>query len=138
MTELTQTVDNDLPFDIVQFAIYPPERSQLHERIELRYKQMLDLGFEQEVRALHQREDLHVDMPSIRCVGYRQMWDYIEGNIDYDEMVYRGIVATRQLAKRQMTWLRGWDKLNTLQTPMGDNAEETLASNMKVILDSLN
>ena len=138
MTELTQTVDNDLPFDIVQFAIYPQERSQLHERIELRYKQMLDLGFEQEVRALHQREDLHVDMPSIRCVGYRQMWDYIEGNIDYDEMVYRGIVATRQLAKRQMTWLRGWDKLNTLQTPMGDNAEETLASNMKVILDSLN
>lgn len=138
MTQLTQTVDNDLPFDIVQFAIYPPERSQLHERIELRYKQMLEQGFEQEVRDLYNRGDLHVDMPSIRCVGYRQMWDYIDGNIDYDEMVYRGIVATRQLAKRQMTWLRGWDKLIKLQTPMGDNAEQTLALNMKLVVDSLN
>lgn len=137
MTDLSQTVDNDLPFDIVQFAIYPDERSQLHERIELRYKQMLELGFEQEVRALYKRGDLHVDMPSIRCVGYRQMWDYIEGNIDYDEMVYRGIVATRQLAKRQMTWLRGWDKLHRLQTPMGENAEKTLVSNMTLVTNLL-
>jgi len=137
MTDLSQTVDNDLPFDIVQFAIYPDDRSQLHERIELRYKQMLDLGFEQEVRALYQRGDLHVDMPSIRCVGYRQMWDYIEGNIDYDEMIYRGIVATRQLAKRQMTWLRGWDKLHRLQTPMGENAEKTLVSNITLVTNLL-
>jgi len=137
MTDLSQTVDNDLPFDIVQFAIYPDDRSQLHERIELRYKQMLELGFEQEVRELYQRGDLHVDMPSIRCVGYRQMWDYIEGNIDYDEMVYRGIVATRQLAKRQMTWLRGWDKLHRLQTPMGENAEKTLVSNMTLVTNLL-
>jgi len=137
MTDLTQTVDNDLPFDIVQFAIYPDERAQLHQRIEMRYKQMLELGFEQEVRALYQRGDLHVDMPSIRCVGYRQMWDYIEGNLDYDEMVYRGIVATRQLAKRQMTWLRGWDKLHRLQTPMGDTAEQTLAENISLVTNSL-
>lgn len=137
MTDLSQTVDNDLPFDIVQFAIYPDERSQLHERIELRYKQMLDLGFEQEVRKLYQRGDLHVDMPSIRCVGYRQMWDYIEGNLDYDEMIFRGIVATRQLAKRQMTWLRGWDNLERLNTPMGENAEQTLAHNITLIKNSL-
>ena len=137
MTDLSQTVDNDLPFDIVQFAIYPDDRSQLHERIELRYKQMLDLGFEQEVRTLYQRGDLHVDMPSIRCVGYRQMWDYIEGNLDYDEMVFRGIVATRQLAKRQMTWLRGWDNLVRLNTPMGDNAEQTLAQNITLVTNSL-
>lgn len=137
MTELTQTVDNELPFDIVQFAIYPDERAQLHERIELRYKQMLDLGFEEEVRALYSRGDLHVDMPSIRCVGYRQMWDYIEGNFDYDEMVYRGIVATRQLAKRQMTWLRGWDKLIKLDTPMGDKAEQILQANIQQVIDSL-
>jgi len=137
MTDLSQTVDNDLPFDIVQFAIYPDERAQLNERIELRYKQMLDLGFEDEVRALYQRGDLHVDMPSIRCVGYRQMWDYIEGNLDYDEMVYRGIVATRQLAKRQMTWLRGWDKLHRLQTPMGENAKQILASNITLVTNLL-
>ena len=137
MTHLTQIVDNDLPFDIVQFAIYPDERAQLHQRIEMRYKQMLELGFEQEVRALYQRGDLHVDMPSIRCVGYRQMWDYIEGNLDYDEMVYRGIVATRQLAKRQMTWLRGWDKLHRLNTPMGKNAEQTLVKNITLVTNSL-
>jgi tRNA dimethylallyltransferase len=137
MTHLTQIVDNDLPFDIVQFAIYPDERAQLHQRIEMRYKQMLEFGFEQEVRALYQRGDLHVDMPSIRCVGYRQMWDYIEGNLDYDEMVYRGIVATRQLAKRQMTWLRGWDKLHRLNTPMGKNAEQTLAQNITLVTNSL-
>lgn len=137
MTQLTQIVENDLPFDIVQFAIYPDERAKLHERIELRYKQMLDLGFEAEVRALYQRGDLHVDMPSIRCVGYRQMWDYIEERIDYDEMVFRGVVATRQLAKRQMTWLRGWDKLERLHTPMGENAEEILLSNMQLVINSL-
>lgn len=68
---------------------------------------MLASGFEAEVRALFARGDLHTDLPSIRCVGYRQMWSYLEGEISYDEMVYRGVCATRQLAKRQITaaWL---------------------------------
>ena len=77
---------------------------------------MLASGFEAEARALFARGDLHTDMPSIRCVGYRQMWSYLSGEIDYDEMVYRGICATRQLAKRQMTWLRGWSEVHWLNS----------------------
>ena len=133
MTELSTTIDNDLPFDVTQFAIYPEERSELHQRIELRFNQMLSLGFEQEVKALYDRGDLHVDMPSIRCVGYRQMWEYIDGGIDHDEMIFRGIVATRQLAKRQMTWLRGWKNLHRLYTPIGQQSEEILQRNIDQI-----
>ncbi len=133
LTELSTTIDNELPFDVVQFAIYPEERSELHHRIELRFKQMLELGFEQEVKALYDRGDLHVDLPSVRCVGYRQMWEYIDGGIDHDEMVFRGVVATRQLAKRQMTWLRSWKNLNRLYTPIGENSEEILLQNIEKI-----
>lgn len=133
MTELSTTIVNELPFDVAQFAIYPDERSELHHRIEVRFKQMIELGFEQEVKALYDRNDLHIDLPSIRCVGYRQMWEYLDGKIDFDEMVFRGIVATRQLAKRQMTWLRGWKDLNRLYTPIGENSEETIQSNIKKI-----
>lgn len=86
-----------------QFAIAPASRELLHQRIEQRFHQMLASGFEAEVRALFARGDLHTDMPSIRCVGYRQMWSYLNGEIPYDEMVYRGVCATRQLAKRQVT-----------------------------------
>lgn len=104
-----------------QFAIAPASRELLHQRIELRFHQMLASGFEAEVRALFARGDLHTDLPSIRCVGYRQMWSYIEGEISYDEMVYRGVCATRQLAKRQMTWLRGWEGCAglTVRIPIG-------------------
>lgn len=108
MTELTETKSEALPFNFKQFAIAPVEKSVLHERIERRFKLMLDAGFEQEVVTLRARGDLHLDLPSMRCVGYRQMWEYLDGKMDYDEMVFRGVVATRQLAKRQMTWLRGW------------------------------
>jgi len=133
LTELTKTIDNELPFDVAQFAIYPEDRAVLHQRIEARFKQMLELGFEQEVKALYDRNDLNVNLPSIRCVGYRQMWEYIDGTMDYDEMVFRGIVATRQLAKRQMTWLRSWKDLNRLYTPIGDSGEETLQQNIDSI-----
>ncbi|MWP49782.1 MULTISPECIES: tRNA (adenosine(37)-N6)-dimethylallyltransferase MiaA [unclassified Gilliamella] len=108
LTELTQENGEALPYDIMQFAIMPQDRSQLHEHIEQRFLQMLDQGFENEVRALMQRSDLHLNLPSIRCVGYRQMWEYLNGDTSYDEMVFKGICATRQLAKRQITWLRGW------------------------------
>ncbi|MEH2922543.1 tRNA (adenosine(37)-N6)-dimethylallyltransferase MiaA [Samsonia erythrinae] len=109
LTELTKTVGDGLPYRVHQFAIAPATRELLHQRIEQRFHQMLAAGFEAEARALFARKDLHTDMPAIRCVGYRQMWSYLSGEIGYDEMVYRGICATRQLAKRQMTWLRGWD-----------------------------
>lgn len=133
MTELTSVIDDELPYDVYQFAIYPDQRSELHRRIAQRFEQMIAQDFEQEVVALYQRDDLHVDLPAIRCVGYRQMWDYLAGNLDHQEMVYRSIVATRQLAKRQMTWLRGWDKLHRLQTPLAPNAEATIVKNIEKI-----
>jgi len=108
MTQLTEIKSDPIPFDIIQFAIAPSEKTVLHKRIEQRFDAMLENGFEDEVRGLYNRGDLHLDLPSMRCVGYRQMWEYIEGKIDYEEMRFRGVVATRQLAKRQMTWLRGW------------------------------
>ncbi|PWC21865.1 tRNA (adenosine(37)-N6)-dimethylallyltransferase MiaA [Brenneria roseae subsp. roseae] len=109
LTELTKMSGEALPYKVHQFAIAPATRELLHQRIERRFHQMLAAGFEAEARTLFARSDLHMELPSIRCVGYRQMWSYLSGEIDYDEMVYRGVCATRQLAKRQMTWLRGWD-----------------------------
>ncbi len=108
LTELTQESGEALPYDIMQLAIMPEDRAELHQRIEQRFLQMLDQGFEDEVKTLMLRSDLHTNLPSIRCVGYRQMWEYLNGDISYDEMVFKGICATRQLAKRQITWLRGW------------------------------
>ncbi|WP_109079300.1 tRNA (adenosine(37)-N6)-dimethylallyltransferase MiaA [Aggregatibacter kilianii] len=108
LTELTEQKGDALPYDILQFAIAPEQRNVLHQRIEQRFHKMIELGFQQEVEKLYQRADLHENLPSIRCVGYRQMWEYLRGDYGHDEMVFRGICATRQLAKRQITWLRGW------------------------------
>lgn len=108
MTELTAQQGEAIPYHITQFAIAPQDRAVLHQRIEQRFHKMMEQGFEQEVRALFARGDLNVDLPSIRCVGYRQMWEYLEGKISLDEAIFKGICATRQLAKRQITWLRGW------------------------------
>ncbi|MFB0953091.1 MAG: tRNA (adenosine(37)-N6)-dimethylallyltransferase MiaA, partial [Aeromonadaceae bacterium] len=108
MTELTQQAGCELPYRTLQYAIAPTDRALLRQRIAERFDAMLEQGFEAEVRQLFERGDLSPDLPSIRCVGYRQMWDYLAGVIDYGEMRYRGTVATNQLAKRQLTWLRGW------------------------------
>lgn len=116
LTELTQTPGETLPWQVYQFAIAPANREILHQRIEQRFHQMLMQGFEKEVRALFARGDLHTDMPSVRCVGYRQMWSYLAGEISYNEMIQQSIFATRQLAKRQLTWLRGWEKLYWLDS----------------------
>ena len=121
LTELTQVKSDPIPYNIKQFAIAPAEKSVLHGRIEQRFEIMLESGFEQEVRKLYLRGDLHLDLPSMRCVGYRQMWEYLQGTMDYEEMRFRGIVATRQLAKRQMTWLRGWQNVTWLETGHADN-----------------
>lgn len=130
MTELTETAGENLPFNAYQFAIAPADRKILHQRIEMRFQMMLKAGFEDEVRALYQRGDLHPDLPSIRCVGYRQMWSYLAGEISYDDMVYRGICATRQLAKRQMTWLRGWEGVQWLDS---EQPEQSLKAVMQVL-----
>ena len=108
LTELTAQKGEALPYDILQFAIAPEQREVLHLRIEQRFHKMIELGFQQEVEKLYRRPDLNENLPSIRCVGYRQMWEYLRGDYDHDEMVFRAICATRQLAKRQITWLRGW------------------------------
>ena len=127
LTQLTQIKGDKLAGNVLQLAITPKERSTLHERIALRYQQMIDLGFEQEVAKLKSRDDLHQDLPSIRCVGYRQMWQYLDGECDHDEMVFRGVCATRQLAKRQLTWLRNWPNLHWLTTDDETNLEQVLA-----------
>ncbi|MXN88803.1 tRNA (adenosine(37)-N6)-dimethylallyltransferase MiaA [Pasteurella canis] len=108
LTTLTEQKGDALPYQILQFAITPKDRQILHERIAIRFKKMIQLGFQQEVEKLYQRGDLHADLPAIRCVGYRQMWEYLRGDYSHEEMIFRGICATRQLAKRQITWLRGW------------------------------
>lgn len=100
-----QQVQN-LPYNLIKIALMPENREQLRQRIALRFHQMLELGFIDEVIKLKSRGDLNLDMPSMRCVGYRQVWEYLENKMDYEQMVEKGIIATRQLAKRQMTWLR--------------------------------
>lgn len=128
LTQLTETKGAKLEGNILQFAITPKERSTLHERIALRYQQMIAQGFEQEVVALKKRPDLHENLPSIRCVGYRQMWQYLNGECDHEEMIFRGVCATRQLAKRQLTWLRSWPELQWLTTDDEANLSQVLAA----------
>jgi tRNA dimethylallyltransferase len=129
MTELTKVKGERLSGDVLQFAISPKERKDLHARIALRFEQMIAQNFESEVVKLKQRDDLNKDLPSIRCVGYRQMWEYLNDEVDHDEMVFKGICATRQLAKRQLTWLRNWPNLQWLH--MEDE------NNLKLILSSI-
>lgn len=90
----------------VKLIVAPGERSRLHERIRRRFLQMLEDELVEEVRCLHERDDLHPGLPAIRMVGYRQVWQYLDGDITHNDMINKAITATRQLAKRQMTWLR--------------------------------
>lgn len=130
LTELTKKKGEALPYDVKQFAIAPKERTELHRRIALRFNKMIDAGFEQEVKDLYDRGDLHLDLPSIRCVGYRQMWEYFDGNGSLDDAVYRGICATRQLAKRQITWLRSWNDLEWLDSEEIDLALTKISNSL--------
>ena len=101
-----------MPYNVIKIAFFPQDRALLHKRIAKRFHQMLELGFIDEVESLRARGDLHLDMPSMRCVGYRQVWEYLDGLTSYDKMVEKSIIATRQLAKRQMTWLRKENNCN--------------------------
>ncbi|MDY6974840.1 MAG: tRNA (adenosine(37)-N6)-dimethylallyltransferase MiaA [Pseudomonadota bacterium] len=121
LTYWQQQEGEKCPYNIAQFAIAPADRAVLHERIATRFDMMLKQGFEKEVSKLYERSDLHEDLPSIRSVGYRQMWQYLDGQLSYAEMRERGIIATRQLAKRQLTWLRGWEQVTWLDTFANDN-----------------
>jgi len=97
---------SDPPFHKIKLIIAPHDRKILHDLIARRFRQMLEQGFVEEVEALYRRGDLSEKMPSLRAVGYRQIWSYLQGEYDYQTMTEKGIVATRQLAKRQFTWLR--------------------------------
>ncbi|WP_342243597.1 tRNA (adenosine(37)-N6)-dimethylallyltransferase MiaA [Pseudomonas sp. OTU5201] len=115
-----------LPYTVAHLAIAPAQRQVLHERIAQRFRLMLEQGFIDEVEALRRRSDLHAGLPSIRAVGYRQAWDYLDGVLTRAEMEERGIIATRQLAKRQFTWLRSWSDLHWLDSLACDNLPRTL------------
>lgn len=100
-----------LPYRFINTAVIPESRPLLHERIAQRFDQMLAQGFIEEVEELKSRPELHSNLPSMRAVGYRQVWQYLAGEIDKQTMRDKGIIATRQLAKRQLTWLRQWPDL---------------------------
>lgn len=95
-----------LPFEVIKIILNPEDRIMLYERIKTRFLKMLDQGFVEEVRTFYGNDRFCGTLSAMRMVGYRQIWDYLDGKMDYDQMVEKGIVATRQLAKRQMTWLR--------------------------------
>ena len=120
-----------LPWDVVPLALMPTDRAELHRRIALRYDLMLEHGFQAEVEALRARGDLNLNLPSMRCVGYRQMWHHLDGDLTAEEMREKAIVATRQLAKRQMTWIRGWDGAIHLD-PL-KNSDDLLAQSLRQI-----
>ena len=103
-----------LPYDMRWCILSPPDRAELHRRIALRFDQMLAAGFIAEVEALRALGHLHLGLPSMRSVGYRQVWQYLDGDYDVNEMRERGIAATRQLAKRQLTWLRSFTEAHWL------------------------
>jgi tRNA dimethylallyltransferase len=121
----------DLPLELVSFALEPSDRSVLHARIAQRFDQMLgtrdDEGLVAEVAGLRARGDLLPSMPSMRCVGYRQAWEYLDGQIDRAGLRETGIVATRQLAKRQLTWLRAMPERVVIDCLGKDPTGELLA-----------
>ena len=122
-------------------ALAPAERRTLHERIEHRFDDMLANGFLEEVAALYQRGDLHVDLPAVRAVGYRQLWSHLSQEYSLEIAREKGIAATRQLAKRQITWLRGWSGLHWLRqwwkkcTRTGQSAVSELPVATAVVVD---
>jgi tRNA dimethylallyltransferase len=128
LSELQQQppLDQPLPYRIIKLAVAPADRSVLHQRIAERFEGMLRSGLVEEVEGLRRRGDLHPDLPALRAVGYRQVWEFLDGDIDYTEMVERGIIATRQLAKRQFTWLRSEPALTLLDSLDGRLQDKAL------------
>jgi tRNA dimethylallyltransferase len=128
---LTGRPQLELPFELVSFALEPSDRSVLHSRIAVRFDQMLgdsdDEGIVAEVARLRARGDLNPALPSMRCVGYRQAWEYLDKRITRDALRETGIIATRQLAKRQLTWLRAMPERIVVDCLGKDPAGELLA-----------
>ena len=123
----TEAQAQDIPYQRIKLVIAPEDRAILHGIIARRFKQMLEQGFIDEVAALYRRGDLSEKMPSIRAVGYRQVWSYLQGEYDLESMTEKAIVATRQLAKRQFTWLRRETDAANFQTGRKDLLAKVLA-----------
>jgi len=112
-------------YEIVQIALLANSRSLLHQRIETRFYQMMEQGFELEVKTLYERNDLHLGLPAMRSAGYRQLWQYFDGDLSLDQSIDSAITTSRQLAKRQITWLRKWSDAHQIYI---DNGKEFLSS----------
>jgi len=123
----TEAQAQDIPYQRIKLIIAPQDRAILHDIIAQRFKQMLKQGFIDEVEALYRRGDLTEKMPSIRAVGYRQAWSYLQGEDDFESMTEKAIIATRQLAKRQFTWLRRETDAANFQTGQKDLLVKVLA-----------
>lgn len=126
LSSLQQTKSTNNDINATKFILNAQDRQHLHKRIEQRFHLMMQNGLIEEVEQLKRRPDLNLTLPSMRCVGYRQVWQYLAGDLNQDEMIFKSIVATRQLAKRQMTWLRkqpqesNYDCLNLHQNKTKD------------------
>ena len=114
---------------LVEYAIEPP-RAAIHARIETRFERMLDAGLLDEVRGLMARGDLSLQTPSMRAVGYRQVWQHLCGDVDYAAMITNAVAATRQLAKRQLTWLRSWTGKSVLNDPAEAGAVDAMLQSL--------
>lgn len=127
LTELQRTPNlSPSPYLFINIALLPDDRNLLHKAIATRFQSMLDLGFIEEVEQLFKRGDLHENLPAIRTVGYRQIWNYLLNNSSYTEMQDLAIIATRQLAKRQLTWLRSWKELNSFVSNDRENVKKII------------
>lgn len=133
---LQREIENDLPCRPVKIVLTPSNRALLHQRIEQRFHIMLDQGLLAEVEGLYRRGDLHADLPSMRAVGYRQVWEHLEGRWDYDDMTERGVIATRQLAKRQLTWLKHAPEEAAFQLQFDEKPRQILSQVLKYLAAS--
>ncbi len=124
---LKREVAADLPYRVLPLALLPSDRAALHRRIAERFDAMLEQGFIEEVQALRQRYLLSLELPSMRCVGYRQAWQYLDGEFGRAALREKGVAATRQLAKRQLTWLRAMTDIQAFDCLAPRLAEDVLA-----------
>jgi tRNA dimethylallyltransferase len=134
MSALLDRVQSELPYRVLQLTLIPSDRAVLHQRIAARFDAMLAEGLVDEVESLRRRYALHADLPSMRAVGYRQAWAYLDGKIDLKGLREQGIAATRQLAKRQLTWLRSWPgavELDCLADDLDAQATDLVARHLR-------
>ncbi|MGI9284018.1 MAG: tRNA (adenosine(37)-N6)-dimethylallyltransferase MiaA [Pseudomonadales bacterium] len=132
-----------LPYRVTQLAIAPRDRGLLHQRIDERFRMMLNSGLVEEVKLLLEHAELHTDLPALKAVGYRQVVRYLNNEYDEAQLVERGVIATRQLAKRQLTWLRSWKNLNWLYFNQSDfingfDREDNMAERQSILRQALN